>query len=176
MRKSLIMIWFLCIEITLSAQVYVTQTGNIQISGKYGDVDISAVSAQLHMQVNYDRAEINMRLVLPSLVTGNDSLNRLLRNQTDAEVHFSGKMNISYIQTKSHPRQKFLTAGTLTINGVKRPFSFNSVLEHFPAGNKSCNLTASFTINLDEFGIKTGPHENMVRIKMNQLVLKRPGE
>lgn len=176
MRQSLIMIWFLCIEVPLSAQIYVTQTGRIQISGKYGDVDISAVSASLHMQVNYDRAEVNMRLALPSLVTGNDSLNRLLRNQTDAEIHFTGKMNISYIQTKSHPRQKFLTTGTLTINGIRRPFSFTSVLEHIPAGNKSCNLTASFTINLSEFGIETGAHENMVRIKMNQLVLKRPGE
>ena len=176
MRKGLLIIWSLCFGITSTAQLYSTQSGKILVNGKYKGVGVAAVSNHLHLKVNYDNAEFYMHLEISTLVSGNDYLNRLLQKSVGTDMHFSGKMNINYVQTKSHPKQNFSTTGVLSINGVSRSFIFSSVLEHFPRGNVSCNFNASFIINLNEFGIMTEPGENIVSVKFNQLVLKRPGE
>ena len=176
MRTGLMVIWLLCVGITSAAQLYSTQSGKILVSGKYNGAMVAAVSNHLHMQVNYDRAEMQMRLVIPTIMTDNDSLNSLLQKLAGSEAHFTGKMNMNYVQTKSRPRQKFLTNGTMTINGKATAFSFISVLEHFPRGSVSCNLSAEFVINLNEFGISTRSDENRITIRINQLILKKPGE
>ena len=176
MRTVLMVIWLLGVSITSAAQLYSTQSGKILISGKYNSASVAAVSNHLNMQVNYDKAEMHMRLVVPTIMTDNDSLNLLLQKLVGSEAHFTGKMNINYVQTKSHPKQKFLTSGTLTINGRAKSFSFTSVLEHFPIGSVSCNLSAEFVINLNEFGISTQVGENRIAIRFTQLILKKPGE
>ena len=176
MKKGLVVIWFLSVGMTSAAQVYQMQAGTILASGRYKGAGVVAVSNHLFMHLNYDNAEMHLRLVIPTLITENDSLNKLLHTLEGTDLAFSGKMNIVFIQTKSHPKQKFSTTGTLTINHIDRPFSFSALLEHFPRGNVSCNFSASFTVNLSEFGIITEPGENMVNVKFTQLVLKRPGE
>ena len=132
MRSGLIIIWVLCLGITSTAQLYSTQAGKILVNGKYKGVNVAAVSNHLHIQLNYDNAEFYMHLEISTLVSDNDSLNRLLQKLAGTDMHFSGKMNINYVQTKSHPKQNFSTTGVLSINRVSRPFSFSSVLEHFP--------------------------------------------
>jgi len=107
------------------------------------------------------------------MATNNDSLNALLQKQVENEAYFDGKMNINYIETQSHPKRRFLTNGTLAINGSIRPFSFTSTLEHFPVGSASCNLSAEFVIDLKEFGILGRAGENKVTVGFNQLILKR---
>jgi hypothetical protein len=176
MRTGLIIIWLLSVGITSAAQLYSTQSGKILVSGKYNGATVAAVSNHLHMQVNYDKAEMHMRLVIPTIITDNDSLNLLLQKLAGSEAHFTGKMNISFVQTKSHPKQKFQTNGNLTIHGIAKAFSFTSVLEHFPRGSISCNLSAEFVINLNEFGISTRPDENKITVRFIQLILKKPGE
>ena len=176
MRTGLMVIWLLSVGITSAAQLYSTQSGKILVSGKYKGVAVGAVSNHLHMQVSYDKAEMHMRLVIPTIITDNDSLNVLLQKLAGTEAHFTGKMNINYVQTKSHPKQKFITNGTLTINGIAKAFSFTSVLEHFPRGSVSCNLSAEFVIDLSEFGISTQAGENKIAIRFTQLILKKPGE
>lgn len=176
MRTGLMVIWSLCMGISSAAQLYQTQSGKILVSGKYNGANVAATSSHLHMQVNYERAELRMRLVIPTIMTDNDSLNRLLQKLAGSDVHFTGKMNIGYVQTKSHPKQKFLTSGTLTINGKAKTFSFTSVLEHLQYGGVSCTLSSEFTIDLDEFGIITQAGENRIAIQFTQLILKKPGE
>ena len=177
MSKGLVVIWLLCLGITSAAQVYQTQSGTILASGRYKGASVVAVSNHLFMHLNYDRTELHMRLAIPTLSTENDSLNGLLRKLAGQELAFTGKMNIAIIQTKSHPKQKFTTQGILFLNGISRPFSFNSVLEHFPRGNASCILSGEFVINLIQFNIDNLlPGEEKVTVKFNQLVLKKPGE
>lgn len=176
MRTGLMVIWLLSVGITSAAQLYSTQSGKILVSGKYNGAAVTAVSNHLHMQLNYDKAEMHMRLVIPTMMTDNDSLNMLLQKFAGSDAHFTGKMNINYVQTKSHPKQKFLTNGTLTINGISKAFSFTSALEHFPRGSVSCNLSAEFVINLNEFGVITQPGENKIAIRFTQLILNKPGE
>lgn len=169
-------IWFLVMGDSSAAQVYQTKAGTVRAGGRYNGANVTAVSNHLHMQINYDRAEIKMRLVIPTIMSDNDSLNVLLQKLAGTDAYFTGKMNINFVQTKSHPKQKFTTNGTLTINGIARAFSFTSVLEHFPRGNVSCNLSAEFFVNLNEFGISTLIGENKITLWFTQLILKKPGE
>ena len=177
MKKGLVAIWLLCMGVSSAAQVYQTQAGNLLASGRYNGAGIAGVSNHLYMHLNYDRAEMHFRLMVSSFITKNDSLNNLLQKMVGQELVFSGKMNIAFVQTKSHPKQSFSTQGMLSLNGVSRPFSFNSVLEHFPSGNTSCILSGEFVINLNEFNVGgILPGEEKVIVKFNQLVLKKPGE
>lgn len=175
MRTGLMVIWLLSMGITSAAQVYQTQSGTILASGRYKGAGVVTVSNHLLMHLNYDRAEMHLRLVIPTLHTENDSLNELLHKLSGQALIFNGKMNIAFVQTKSHPRQKFATQGMLFLNGISRPFSFSSVLEHFPGGNTSCILSGEFIINLKQFNINNLlPGEEKVIVKFNQLVLKNP--
>ena len=176
MKKGLVAIWLLCVGITSAAQMYQTKTGTIRASGRYKGANVTAVSNHLHMQINYDRAELQMRLMMPTIITDNDSLNVLLQKLAGNEAHFTGKMNISFVQTKSHPKQKFLTSGIMTINGIAKAFSFTSTLEHYPRGSVSCVLSGEFVLNLIDFGIVTNPEENKIKVSFNQLILKRLNE
>lgn len=177
MKKGLIIIWLLCLAVTSSAQVYQTQVGTILASGRYKGESVIAVSNHLFMHLNYDKAEMHLRLSVPTLTTKNDSLNELLYKLAGQELIFSGKMNIAFVQTKSHPRQKFATQGMLFLNGISRAFSFSSVLEHFPWGNARCILSGEFIIDLKQFNIvDLLPGEEKIAVKFNQLVLKKPGE
>lgn len=176
MRTGIMVIWLVCVGLSLAAQLYSTQSGKILVSGKYNGAGVAAVSNSLQMQINYDRAEMQMRLVIPTILSDNDSLNLLLQKLSESEAHFTGKMNINYVQTKSHANQKFKTDGTLTINGMSRAFSFFSLLKHFPRGNVSCDFSAAFIIDLNDFGIITEPGENRIAIRFTQLIVKKPGE
>lgn len=180
MRSGLMaiwVIWFMVMGISSAAQVYQTQAGTILASGRYKGAGVTGVSNHLYMHLNYDRAEMHFRLMIPSFITKNDSLNEVLQTMVGQELVFSGKMNIAFVQTKSHPKQKFATQGMLFLNGINKAFSFNSVLEHFPRGNASCILSGELVINLNEFNVANLlPGEEKVTVKFNQLVLKKPGE
>lgn len=180
MRLIIMLIWVLWFVVKgtpSAAQVYQAQAGTIQASGKYKDAGVTAVSNHLFMHLNYDKAEMHLRLMIPSFIASNDSLNELLQKMEGLELVFSGKMNITYVQTISHPKQSFLTQGMLTLNGVSRALAINSVLVHFPRGRASCILSGDFVIELAQFNVANLlPGEEKVTVKFNQLVLKKPGE
>lgn len=176
MKKGLVVIWLLCVGITSAAQVYQTKAGTIRASGRYNGGNVTGVSNHLHMQINYDRAELQMRLMIPTIMADNDSLNMLLQKLAGNEAHFTGKMNINYVQTKSHPKQKFSTSGMMTINGIAKAFNFTSTLEHYPRGSASCVLSGEFVLNLIDFGFMTNPEEDKIKVSFNQLILKRLNE
>lgn len=177
MKKVFVIIWLLCLGITSAAQLYQTQSGIVQVNGRYKGASVIATSNHLFMHLNYDRAEMHLRLGISTLFTEGDSLNELLQKLTGQELAFDGKMNIAFLQTKSHPKQKFATQGMLFLNGIGRPFRFNAVLEHFPRGNASCILSGEFIIDLKQFNIENlFPGEEKVAVKFKQLVLKKPGE
>ncbi len=177
MRAGLMMIWLLSLGITSAAQLYQTQSGTIQVNGRYKGASVTAESNHLFMILNYDKAEMRLRLGISTLTTKSDSLNELLQKLAGQELVFTGKMNIAFVQTKSHPKQKFVTQGILFLNGTGRSFSFSSLLEHFPRGNASCILSGEFTIDLKQFNIENLlREEEKVTVRFNQIVLKKPGE
>lgn len=90
----IILIWFLCCGITSAAQLYQTQSGKILISGKYKGASVIAVSNHMQMQIDYERAEMHMRLVIPTIRTDIDSLNLVFEKLAGSEAYFFGKMDI----------------------------------------------------------------------------------
>ena len=99
-----------------------------------------------------------------------------MQRLTGTDAHFIGKMNITYVQTKSHPKQKFSTSGIMTINGIAKAFSFTSTLEHHPRGGVNCVLSGEFVLKLIDFGIVTDAEEEKIKISFSQLILNRLGE
>ncbi len=97
MRTGLMVIWLLSVGITSAAQLYSTQSGKILVRGKYNGATVAAVSNHLHMQLNYGKAEMYIRLVIPTMMTDNDSLNMLLQKLAGSDAHFAGKMNINFV-------------------------------------------------------------------------------
>lgn len=180
MRSGLMAIWVMCflvMGISSAAQVYQTQAGTILASGRYKGAGVTGVSNHLIMQLNYESAAIQLRLMISSLLTKNDSLNGLLQKLAGQELIFNGKMNIAFVQTNSHPKQKFKTEGMLYLNSLNKPFSFSCVLQHFPIGNTSCILSGEFIIDLKQFNIDNlSPGEEKIAVKFSQLVLKKSGE
>ena len=177
MKKGIVIIWTLCMTLTSAAQVYQTQAGTILVSGIYKGVNVSAISNQLFMHLNYENAQMQLRMMIGSLITENDSLSELLNKLSGQELTFNGKMNIAFVQTKSHPKQKFKIEGMMFINGISKPFSFNSTLQHFPIRNTSCILSGQFIINLRQFNFNNlPPGEEKITVKFTQLVLKKSGD
>lgn len=176
-RSGLMILFLFMDSMILFAQVFQTQTGTIQASGKFQGTSTIALSHEFKMHLNYELAEIHLQLALASLTSENDLVQEKLQDYQDQEFIFKGKMNISFIPTKSHPKQSFTTEGILQLNGVSRPFSFNAVLEHIPIGSVSCVLSGEFIIHLDEFNVvNLPPGEENVSVTFNQLVLRRSGE
>lgn len=173
MKQLITLITLLIISVALHAQVYQTKNGVITLSGTYQGNTVTAVSRQLHMNLNYDRAEINMHLSVPLLITENDTLNKLLAGMAGTTLSFHGTLNTNHVHTKPHPKIKQPVSGTITLNNVTRPFSYAATLEHFPAGNISCVLTGNFTLDLLSFGIPALPGENKVAVSFKELLLKK---
>lgn len=176
MKQLLALISLLAVSITLPAQVYQTKNGVITVSGIYKGSMLRAESRQLHMNLNYDRAEINMHVAIPFLATENDTLNRLLAGIAGTELFFHGKLNSNHIHTMPHQIVAQQVSGTLSLNNVSQPFSYAATLEHFPSGIISCVLTGSFPLDLHRFGIPVFTGEDKVTVSFRVLLLKKAGE
>lgn len=155
------------------AQVYQTQSGRITVRGIYKGADVSGVSKQLHVKLDYERAEIYMHLGLPVIVTGNDSLNNIFSTLVNENFIFHGKLSSSHLHTTAHAKVSESVAGTINLNNVSKPFTFKSLLVHMPIGGVNCILTGDFVIDLLDFKIPVSPAESKVKITFQQLILKR---
>ncbi|HXL58033.1 MAG TPA: hypothetical protein VN958_17345 [Chitinophagaceae bacterium] len=129
--KWVITILFLITTVTLQAQgIFKTVSAKVLLPGLYDSSSVGAESHGMYIIINYDRARIDMKMNLRSIVTTNDTLNIQIQNSPEQEFHFTGKMKLDYVRTKTHPTQKFPVDGMLTVNGISHPLSFNAILYH----------------------------------------------
>lgn len=163
----------LLLALATHAQFYQTQSGSITVRGIYKGAALSGVSKQLHVKLDYERAEIYMHLNLPVMVTGNDSLNNIFSTLENENFIFQGKLNSSYLHTTAHAKENGTVAGTINLNNVSKPFTFKTLLVHMPVGGVNCILSGDFVIDLLDFKIPVSPGENKVKITFQQLILKR---
>lgn len=176
MKSVLVILVFLMICTQVMAQFYQTKSGLITISGRYKGQVLVAERRQLYLSINYDKAELNMHLAIPLLVTENDSLNRILAQMAGSELSFQGRLNTDHVHTTSHPKFKQQVTGTITLNKVSGPFQFQTTLEHFPSGYINCVLTGNFVLDLHSFHIPVAAGENKVHISFRELLLKKVDE
>lgn len=176
MKKYIAIFILISVSPLADAQLYQTKAGLITVSGVYKGNAAIVESRQLHMNINYERAEMVMHVVLPLLFAGNDSLNRILERMAGSELSFHGTFNSNHIHIKPHQKLQLQIAGTVTMNKFSRPFSYAVTLEHFPNGNISCVLSGNFNLNLLDFGIPTLPGENIIVVRFRELLLKKTND
>ncbi len=116
---------------------------------------------------------------LRSILTTNDTLNNQIQNFSQQELHFTGKMKLDYVRTKTHPTQKFRVDGMLTINGISHPFSFMATLYHIAnSGDIACKLSGQMMIDISKYipEVSFNHFDKRVALSFSQIVLRRPGE
>lgn len=177
--KWVITILFFLTTITLQAQIFKTVFAKVLLSGLYDSVPVGGESHQMYILINYDKAQMDMKMNLRSIVTSDDTLTRQIQNYPVAEFHFAGKMKLDYVRTKTHPTQKFRVDGMLTINEITHPFSFMATLYHISnSGDIACKLSGQMMIDISKYIPEaTFNHfDKNVILSFTQIVMKRYGE
>lgn len=177
--KWVITILFFVTTIDLQAQIFKTVSAKVSLSGLYDSISVGGESHQMFILISYDKAQMDMKMNLRSILTTNDSINQQIQSSPDQVFHFTGKMKLDYVRTKTHPTQKFRVDGTLTINNISYPFSFNAVLYHIAnSGDAACKLSAQMLIDISKYfpDVSFNHVDNKVVLSFSQIVLKRPGE
>jgi hypothetical protein len=173
--SALVFLWSLSGK---AQQIYQTKEGNIGVIGLYKDAKTIANSNQLFALINYETAEIELRLNPATLRTTTDSLNLKLLNSSIGLVMLKGKLNIPYVNTLSHPDHKINFEAELHLNGVVKSMYVTGELKHIASnGAISCLLTLNFKLGLSDFEIVLPEGwNNEVTIQISQAVLKRSNQ
>lgn len=177
--KWLITILFFVTTVTLQAQVFKTVSAKVSLSGLYDSISIGGESHGMYIILNYDRALMDMKMSLRSIITTNDTLNFQIQNSPEKIFHFTGKMKLDYVRTKTHPTQKFRVDGMLTLNNISHPLTFNAALYHIAnSGDAACKLSGQIVIDISKYfaDASFNRFDNKVVLSFSQIVLKRPGE
>jgi len=160
---------------SISQDIYGTTNGIIEVSGVWNGNNLVATSHQLQVDLNYETAEIKMKLDKSTLRTGIDSLDNLLRALRGDLLTYDGKLGVDFIMTKKHPKQQFDVSGTLSCVHNENDVQGSGRLEHIEAELYSCVLTMSFEMSLSETNLEIQllGLEDRFRISIMQIVLKR---
>ncbi len=120
-----------------------------------------------------------MKMNLRSILTTNDALNYQIQNSPEQIFHFTGKMKLDYVRTKTHPTQKFPVNGMLTINDISHPLSFNAVLYHIAnSGDAACKLSGQMIIDINKYILNQSLNrlDKNIALSFSEIVLRKPGE
>jgi len=158
--------------------VYGTTNGVVQITGLWNDSSFTARSNQLGVILNYETAAFQLRLDKSTLVTGIDSLDKLLSQSTGHIMHYEGTLGIEYIKTQKHPPLDFDVEGFLTCNPHYERLAGKGRLVHIFGDYYSCILNLTFHINLKEtdLGINLPGLSDDIHVEIVQTVLKPDNE
>lgn len=175
--KWLLTILFLFTAGALQAQVFKTVAAKVSLAGLYDSMPVGAESHGMYILINYDRAQIDMKMNLRSILTTSDTLNSRIRHSADQVFHFSGKMKLDYVRTKTHPTQKFPVDGILTVNGISHPLSFTAVLYHIAnSGEAACKLSGQIMIDMTKYAPGLNRFNKNIVLSFTEIVLRKPGE
>ncbi|MFN8287953.1 MAG: hypothetical protein U0V74_14445 [Chitinophagales bacterium] len=125
MRKTLyLLIAGILSVIRLSAQLsttdpntgtFVTMNGIAIVNIVYNDSAYKAISNDLHIDVNYDNAEIMLTVDPHTFHTTNDTLNAMWKRMPlDNLWTYTGKLNVPYINTEDNDPEPVATEGDFT--------------------------------------------------------------
>ena len=159
MQKSLfILLAAVFSATTLNAQLstsepntgsFVTMNGIAIVNIVYNDSAYKAVSNDLHIQVNYDNAEIMLTLDPHSFRTTNDSLNAIWKRLVfDNLWTYIGKLNIPYINTEDNDPEPVATEGELTTSTQKYHLVGRGDLHCVNDASIKCVVTLNFHMKL----------------------------
>ncbi len=154
------------------AQVYRTMNGQLTITGSVGDSVLMMRSNNLIISLDYESAELVIRLNKETLGREGKTESPNSLSNTSSEVLFKGRLGIDYVITQKHPPLDFAVEGYL-FNGDEKSFVTGSGhLEHIHANEYACILNLNFFISPELLSIDW-PGNEKVKIQIIQTVLKR---
>ncbi|MDX5340348.1 MAG: hypothetical protein LPK25_15075 [Cyclobacteriaceae bacterium] len=157
-------------------QEYRTMRGNMIITGKVGDTALIMQSNRLIISLNYETAELIIRVNKKSVSPGYGSTFSESPANHDTEVLFKGKLGLDYINTQSHPPLDFKVEGYIVNNSdTQTMITGTGHLEHIFAGEYACILDLDFEVSPELLDINW-PGEEKVTIQIIQTILKRVNE
>jgi len=160
---------------TARAQVHGTANGTVHITGVWNDSTLVAISHELEVTLNYETAELTLRLDKSSLKTGIDSLDHKLSKLKLGPVLYQGKLDIDQIITTRHPPQNINVTGYLTCGTHYEKIDGKGVLEHTFGEIYACVLRMTFHLNLNEIdlGIDLPGLADEIQVEIVQSVLNK---
>lgn len=174
----MLIILFFAAEAASAQQIFSARDGHIQVWGKHMDSALVAESHELKMKLNYETAEIELRVALKTFTSNCDSFNLLAHAHPELELVFKGKLDLPIVSTQDHPLQTFKIEGLLNLNGKERPVTLDATLRHLFAGTVACQLSANFSFSLRDFNpelLQQGFNDH-VQVKLNETLMKRANE
>lgn len=148
---------FLFSSILIHAQNYVLQNGHAEVHGQAPVSSYTGVSDALEGTLNTTSGNVDFKLKLQTLKTGNHKRDRDMYKTLDVDVHpyaeFNGRIT-SKFNPQNKEKQKVTVKGNFSIHGVSKEIEVNGTLEPTDEG---LMLTASFPINITQYGMKR-PH------------------
>lgn len=135
-------------SIQINAQdVYYTRNATLSINTSIDGKAVRFVSDRLSARLDYETAEIIMRLPINSLRCGIDSIDYLL-SHANGEAVFDGKLGLEYINTDNHPPMHFELEGWLILDLDKHLVTGEGELHHNANSSEyACMLGLRMNLN-----------------------------
>ena len=135
-------------------EIYFTQHATLLVNGSYEEQPIKLQTNNLSIKLDYETTEIIIRFKLGTLETTIDTLNQMLRNNTD-EIVFKGKLDLEFINTKKHPPLNFGFQRWLEMSNQKKLIEGKGELHHIGDSDQiACMLGLVLNLNLKELDLE----------------------
>ncbi len=157
MKKStyttvFILYWIIFLPQVNAQDVYRTQNGDMLITAVSADTIFKITTKELLILLNYDNANISIKMDKSNFKTGIDSLDKKLAQLKYEIIEFKGKLGIQNINTNGHPPLDFKVDGIISTN--QKTISGDGHLEHISSrGMYSCLLTLKFNLKINDLGL-----------------------
>lgn len=179
MKSKLLALVLFALSLPAWGQEYIgTKTGMAKIHLVWNGNPVEVHTENLNVILNYDYAEIKVRLDLSTVRSSDPKMDTLLALYPVRVIEFIGKLSIQFIQTQKHPEQDFEVEGRLNV-GNKNPIFGKGHLKHLYSGTRyACHLDASFQLSLEAMGLTGLPTalDDALQVEIIHNVMKRNKE
>lgn len=157
MKKSIyitafILCWIFFLHQAKAQDFYQTKNGNMLITAVSADTAFKVTTKDLLILLNYENANITIKMDKSTFKTGIDSLDKKIAQLKYDIIEFNGKLDIEYINTTGHPPLDFVVEGIISTN--QNSISGDGHLEHISnRGTYSCMLTLKFNVKINDLGL-----------------------
>jgi hypothetical protein len=162
---------------TFAQKVFFTKRGEVIVSFNTPDTTITARSKDLLIQLDYEKATVNMIFEINTFRTGIDSLDEQIKSVYPNELYLDGNLGIEPISTKPHPTQNFDFNGNLYFNSMKTFISGKGKLEHISDNNDiiACMLWLAFKLDIKniKWDLKSYGVNDNIQVEIIQGLLKK---
>lgn len=169
MRMIIAMMGFLLSLSLATAQNFVMSKGHAEVSGKTPTTNYTGVSEELKGNINTKSKEVDFKIKLESLKTGNDKRDRDMYKSLDVTAHpmatFKGKI-VSPFDINKKEAQNVTVKGNFNIHGVSKEMEVKGTLEGTEKGLK---LNASFPVKITDYGIER-PHVLTIKAEDEHMI------